>query len=451
MKEQSDFERLVADQLASAAVGVPPESAIDDTIARAGGSRRLPEWLALIKEPPMRSNSNLAVGSPTVRVMAILSATLLLALALAAAGAGVQRLLAADGPIIVAQDGSGTAETIAEAVAMAEDGDEILVRPGTYVEAVTIDKDITVSGDGPLEEIVITAPEDGPEADISPDWFGTEPFAIQLLDTPATVSNLTLRGQRSVVHATGGSPTVTGLHLDSVGTAYRGGGHAGGNSIMVNAGSTATISGNTLTDGGPIGVFDLSAPLIEANTLTGGPHMWGGYGDGAVIRANTIDGSFVRGILVRNPAEMTIEGNTISNPGSNGLEVRGGPTAVVDNSISDASMAAVAVSGRGEVTVRGNELEDNGVGISWAAEEGVIEQNAVDGNKAGIVVSTGSPIVRDNAVEGSDARGIAVLNLAAPVLSGNTSCGNGENLYIADLATLEDDGTNEICEDAATE
>lgn len=399
----------------------------------------------------MRTNSHLAVGSPTVRVVAILTATLLLALTLAAAGAGVQRLLAANGPIIVAQDGSGTVETIAEAIAMAEAGDEVLIRPGTYVEAVVIDKDITVSGDGPREEIVITAPEDGPEADISPDWFGTEPYAIQLLDTSATLSNATLAGERAVVHATGGSPTITGLHFVEVGTPYEGGGAADGNSIMVNAGSTATISGNTLTDGGPIAVFDLSAPVIEGNTLLGGPHIWGGHGDGTVIRGNTIDGSFVRAILVRNPAAITIEGNTISNPGSHGLEVRGGLPAVLDNSISGASVAAVIVGGVGEATLRGNQLSDSGVAISWNESDGLVEQNAVEGNRAGIVIGSGSPVLRDNTVEGSEARGIAVLGGASPALSGNTSCGNGENLHVVPEATLEDDGTNEICEDAANE
>jgi hypothetical protein len=126
MNQQSDFERLVADQLASAGVGLPPGSAIEDTISRAGGSRRLPEWLALIKESPMRTNSHLAVGSPTVRVAAVFAATLLLALSLAVAGAGVQRLLAA-GPIVVAQDGSGDYTTITEAVSAATDGQEFQV------------------------------------------------------------------------------------------------------------------------------------------------------------------------------------------------------------------------------------------------------------------------------------------------------------------------------------
>ncbi|MFV2064668.1 MAG: hypothetical protein ACC726_14335, partial [Chloroflexota bacterium] len=42
----------------------------------------------------------------------------------------------------VAADGSGDFGTIAEAVAAAVDGDTVLVQPGTYTEAIVIDKDI---------------------------------------------------------------------------------------------------------------------------------------------------------------------------------------------------------------------------------------------------------------------------------------------------------------------
>ena len=333
---------------------------------------------------------------------------------------------------------------------MAEDGDEILIRPGTYVEAVVIDKDITVSGEGPRDKIVITAPDGGPEAAIRDDRFRTEPYAVQLLRTSATLSNATLAGERSLVHATGGSPTVTGLHFVSVGTPGWLEDKAG-SSIMVSAGSTATIRDNTIAGGGSIAVFDLSEPIIEANTRVGGAHIWGGYGDGAVIRGNTIDGSLASGISLRNPASMTIEGNVISNPSSYGVEIRDGSPAVEDNTVSGASIAAVSVGGVGEATLRGNRLIGNGMAISWSGTEGLIERNAVEGNRAGIVIAGGSPVVRDNTVEGTETRGIAVLGGATPILSGNTSCDNGRNLYIVDGAAPEDDGTNEICEDAVTE
>ena len=453
MNEQTDFERLVADQLASAGVGMPPRSAIEDTITRAGGTRRLPEWLALIKESPMRTNNHLAVGSPTVRVVAIMAVTMLLALALAAAGAGAQRLLAAESPIVVAQDGSGDYTTIAAAVAAAADGDEIAIRPGTYVEAVTIEADIALIGDGAVDEIVVTAPEDGPTSaiDVAAGDWDQEPYALLLLDTEATLSGFALRGAGAVVIANGGSPVLSGLHVDGVGRAYEGGGGSSGNSIVINGGSTATVRGNTISDGGPIGVFDLSEPLIEANTLLGGPHIWGGYGDGAVIRGNTIDGSFAQAIYVGDMASPVIESNTITHPGQNGINVSYGSPAVLDNTISDAGVGVI-VTGPSEPTISANSLVDNNIAINWSGGDGgLVEQNAVSGGKAGIVVGAGSPVVRDNTVEGVEARGIVVLRGASPILSRNTSCDNGENLVILEGATPEDDGTNQVCGDATAE
>ena len=138
MSEQSSFERLVADQLASAGMGKPPDSAVEDTISRAGDTRRDPRWLAMLKEPPMRTNSQLTVGSPTVRVAAVMLATLLLVVALAAVGVAGHRLLAADATIVVDQSGAGDYTTIAEAVAVAQDGNEILIKPGTYDESIDI-------------------------------------------------------------------------------------------------------------------------------------------------------------------------------------------------------------------------------------------------------------------------------------------------------------------------
>ena len=48
-------------------------------------------------------------------------------------------------------------------------------------------------------------------------------------------------------------------------------------------------------------------------------------------------------------------------------------------------------------------------------------------------------------------RGLTCACWRSCARTGNTSCDNGENLYVVDLATLQDDGTNEICEDAVTE
>ena len=156
MNDQKSFERFLSERFDDVGPGRRmPDAAHNDLLSRVGQKRQRPQWLALIKEPPMRISSGLAVGSPTARVAAIMVATLLIALTIAGAGIAGSRLLAADGTIVVDPDGDGTVTTITAAVERAKDGDTILVRPGVYTEAIVIDKDITLSGDGDREAIII--------------------------------------------------------------------------------------------------------------------------------------------------------------------------------------------------------------------------------------------------------------------------------------------------------
>jgi parallel beta-helix repeat protein len=401
----------------------------------------------------MRISSTLAVGSATARIAAIVAATLLIGAAVAGAGIAGARILGADGAIVVDQSGGGDFRIIAEAVAAAADGDTILVRPGTYIEAIVVDKDITLTGDGPVADIVITAPDDGPTAVLSPSWGSeADSFAVQLLDTGAELSKLTFRGQGSTVIATGGAPTISGLVLEGVGWPYEGQNSARGNGIAVNGGSMATLKDNVLEGGGPIGIFDLSEPLIEGNTLVNGPHIWGGFGDGTVIRGNTITGPFVRGIGLFDSTSPLVEGNTISGAGQTGVEIGAGGPRVSGNAIIGSGVFAINVTrayGLAAVpAISGNTLTGNASGIAWSTGGGTIEGNTIREGTAGIVISGGAPLVSDNTVEGLERRGLVIGSGASPTLSGNTSCGNGENLWVAEGATPIIDDTNEICEDA---
>ncbi len=98
MNERIDFERIVASHIAGEGVAPPDDPFYDELLARAERHGQRPRWLALIKEPPMRTSSHLAVGSPTARLGAILITMLLLAATVVGAGAAGQRLLAADEP-----------------------------------------------------------------------------------------------------------------------------------------------------------------------------------------------------------------------------------------------------------------------------------------------------------------------------------------------------------------
>jgi len=458
MNDDFRFERLFEDGLHELAPRRAPDRLRTKVKAETSEVRPRARWLALIKEPPMRINSRTAAGSPTARVAAIMVATLLATLLVISAGVAGARLLAADGPIVVDQSGGGHYTTIFEAVAAAKDGDEILVKPGTYVEAVVVDKDVTLRGDGPVEDIVITAPEDGPTFAIEDGGFYMDPYAILLQDTDANLSDLTFSGEPSEVIASGGAPSLEGLVFDHTGYSFDGSSTSpAGSSIVINRGSAATVRGNTITGGGPIGIFDGSEPLVDGNTLSGGPHIYGfGFGDGAVVSNNTIEGALVRGIGAFNGSgSFLIEGNTIIADGpsvagtagraQSGIDIEAGSPTVRGNSVTGAASRGIYVTAAG-TSVDSNQLSGNEIGIMFHAGDGTVSNNVVRGGQSGITIGAGAALVTGNDVEGAETHGLVVIN-GSPVLRDNHSCGNGENLFTADAATPDIDDSNEICQD----
>ena len=412
-----------------------------------------------------------------------------LVLAMASAGLIGSGTAGADNTLVVAQDGSGSHATIAEAVAAAQAGDTVLVRPGTYTEAVTIEVDISLRGEGRREDIVIVAPDRAPAPVSGHLGDEHETCALFLRATHATISDLSVRGEASVVVAREGAPTLTRLLFDSVGiTETSPDDGSDGASIVIDGGSSAVVRDNELAGGGPIAVYEGSTPLIEANRLTGGPRIFGVFGDAAVIRGNAIADTPARpSIILWEGAEMLVEGNTIVHAGREGIGVRAGsPTirgnmisgattdgilmreadaapVIVDNVIEDVGQVGISVAGgtprlegntisraaffgisvtgtsaAGEpVVIVGNALRDNGTAIAWNAPEGMIADNDVTGGRDGILIAVGSPAVTGNRIEDVEGRAIFVAAGASPTLSGNATCGNGEDIVLAAGAITE--------------
>ena len=476
MNREYDLEHEIASVLAERAPVRPPEHLLNSVISSARRKRQVPRWYALLKEPTMHFDSRLAVGSPTARVAAIMVATLLLALLTLGAGIAGTRLLAADSAIVVAQDGSGTVTTITEAVAMAQDGDTILVRPGTYAEAVIIEQDVTLMGDGPAEEIVVEAPEDGSTAPTG-DLLGARPdasYALLLQDVDSTVSGITFRGEPSRVHAKGGSPVLQELIFEGVGQSYTGRSYVNGGAL-VSGGTNATIRDCLFEGGNGVISYDASEPLVTDNVLTEGANIGGHYGDGAVIRGNQIIGGLSDGIGITQPTTAVIEGNTISDTptgiavGTGGSSYVGVDPIVRANSVSGArtgitvgsgaaptiegntlvanSDTGISLSRAGAATVTGNDLTDNDVGIAVFGSDAWVEGNTVRSGVTGVVISgDATAALTGNTIEGATESGLLIRQQASPTLTDNRICDNGTNLVVEEGAEpiMED---NDICPD----
>ena len=481
----------------STAVGTPPlpDEFYDVARARVASTRRRPRWLARITEPAMRTSSGVTVGSPTVRFGAIMIATLLLTLAVAGAGlAGIRILegpapivvdpivvepivvdspapIAVD-PIVVDPNGLGDFTTIAEAVEEAQDGDTIHVRPGTYIEAVTITRDIALLGDGPREEIIIEAPAEGPSTLV--DDGRAVRHAILIDGSEATVSGLTLRGTDSAVQARGGEPTIEGLRFEAVGqphvTLH---GRSFPNAIIASEGSRALISENILVDSGPIAIYDDSRPIVLDNELIDGASIIAfTSSDDAVIRGNSISGALLRGIGTYGTGNVLIQGNTITAAAAEGIYV--GDGTVLDNTVRDSAIGIWVAPAAAEPKIQGNvlrgnsigiqtegesanmivlknELVDNRTGIRIAGTDGHYERNTVAGGQTGIaILGSASPTLLDNIVESSETSGLFIGRIASPTLDGNQICAMaaGEHVVHEDAGQTAIDATNTICTDA---
>jgi Periplasmic copper-binding protein (NosD) len=461
MNDNDRFERFVADRFTDEHSGRPSYDALHhDIITRAGQLRQRPRWLALIKEPPMRYASHPVAGSTTARVAAIAIATFLLALMLAGAGLAGSRLLAAAAPIIVDQHDPGAVQTITEAVAMAQDGDTVLVRPGVYPESVVIDKDITLKGDGEREAVVIEVGDDGPTYDGF--WYDPSPYGILFDQSDAEVSGLTVRllspwdgsvGPTGFV-AKGGDPLIHDVYADHP----RDGEPecCAGPSVYIHGGSSATVEDSLLE--GLVFVQDESPATIEDNVI--GWYMVVDAGGAAVdVLGNTMDGVSYVGtgriegnqVALRDDHEPDVDYNGIHlATGSLGVPAEGRWT-VADNDVRGVLRGiwvATPVAG----TIARNTLADNDIGmnLSGTGTGYTAEDNSVAGGRAGIVVASGEVTLSGNSVDGASGTGLAIFERAAATLRGNHVCDNGTNLN--DLSESSDiDDSNEICEDPPAE
>ena len=287
-------------------------------------------------------------------------------------------------------DGSGDHDfrTITAAVAAASAGDTIVVRPGTYRESVTIDKDITLRGRD-RDRVIIeyghrceedpdtehhSCPDDTPVYD---GFLGRQRvFGILLDSTDARISGLTFRSKLDGssngwgVVVRGGAPTVGNI-------AYKGRAQGGG--LIVHGGSSALIRDSELGatvirvgERSPVTVEDSVFEFIIVNTSssgrTGGP---------ATIRGNRTRGIAFNGAALVEGNELVGSEDYRDQAFGSGIDVEGGDGWTIrDNVVRDFSDAtAIMVAPRATGTIYRNTLTDNRIGISVGRSNSVIESN----------------------------------------------------------------------------
>ena len=304
--------------------------------------------------------------------------------------------------LIVDAAGNGDYRTIASAVLGARPQDTIVVRPGTYKEPITIDRDVQIVGEGGRSIVIVEgvpdgydpvswAPPQGRQAARevpSPTW-APPPGGRSRVNGEGAPEAKSSSGLFGFFSFRAGSATLTGLTIRVVGI-----GPAG----------TAT---------GAIEVL-AGTPVIEDCDLTssaGSAVYILGAGANPVIRNCTIRNGKGVGVTVQYKALGTIEKCVISGNAYAGVEIKTG----------------------GNPTVRNCEIRDgkqDGV-LVWEQGQGTIENCVISGNAyAGVgIISGGNPTVRDCEIrEGKDA-GVMVYDQGQGTFTGNTLTGNARGAW----------------------
>jgi hypothetical protein len=356
---------------------------------------------------------------------------------------------------VVAADGSGDFTTIGEAVAAAAEGDTVLVKPGQYAEVVLVDKDITLQGDGPRKEVVISFPEGGPN---DPDWGF--PITLVVRDSQATITALTILtpSKGGAVLVNGGSPTFEDVSVENVpdgmGTFNLGEGTSAivrdsswdgfwmiDDSPVILEGNTiagfgrlfgpdaATISGNAFLAGADVHVHGL-AGLIEGNE----------FSDATITVESGSDGDGESAVTVRGNTFHDVKWNGSHGQAAILVQDSGSTTDIVNNVITG-SDTAVSVAFGSAATISGNDLRDNRAALVVGSSDVDIDGNTIMGNGTGLRL--GKTIEKDDA-------GLHAGDAARPTVNGNTFCDNEIDLELPkdEPNSITLDG-NEVCAAAA--
>lgn len=349
------------------------------------------------------------------------------------------------GTLRVDQRGHGDHRTLAEALAAATPGTQILVNAGVYVETASLSvPGVEIRGEGQREDIVVRAPEGEP--------------AVIVTATSTHVSGLTLqtttkRGRlRRLMTARSACIEVRQGSVQVEACAFTGGAGPG---LTVHPNAHVSLADSIIAraNGAGVSFMPSSSGTLERNGISecAGAGVLIRAEVEATLRRNRIHDNRGTGITVQGPAGGVFEDNDISANEQPGIVVVSGNPTFRNNAIHDGkqrgvhvylagrgvfegnrivgnAMPGFAVTGGGDPTVRNNTISEGGSCGVLVADNGTgtFEGNDIGANtSSGIEVRKGGdPVVRDNRVHDGKAAGIFVHTNGRGTFEANDIFGN---------------------------
>ena len=261
--------------------------------------------------------------------------------------------------LVVDQTGQGDFRAIGEAIrASVVPGMLITVKPGIYREALVIDRDVEIVGEGDLARIVVEA---------------TDTDAITVTADRAMVRNLTVRAVGSgdtsgAVWVQWGRVVIDGCDLTSA---------IGAVVYITGKDSAPVIRDCQIRDGkgSGVNVRDQGQGTIEQCVISGNAFagVQIGKGGNPTVRDCQIRDGKGSGLNVSDQGQGTIEKCVISGNAYAGVQIRTGGNPTVRNcEIRDGQGSGVFVLDQGQGTFTGNTLTGNPSG-AWVIQAGAWE------------------------------------------------------------------------------
>ncbi len=253
--------------------------------------------------------------------------------------------------LIVDASQQGDFAKISDAIKSASPGDRIMVRPGSYNEAIVLDKAVEIIGEGKREDIVISFCN----------------YCVAMIRTPkGKFSNLTLKQlggkNMSCINIRAGGCEVDSCEISSAesnGIDISGNAeprikrchihHCGMAGISVEDSSAPVIEGNKICNVKFSGIIvrGASSPTIRKNriyeSMQGGIYIYGS--STGLILNNKIYNNTYSGIAIKDGSRPIVKLNTIAKNGHFGIEVfKGGGCIIDDNNVFDNKVDNIDVS-----------------------------------------------------------------------------------------------------------
>lgn len=318
---------------------------------------------------------------------------------------------------------------IDDAVAHAEDGDRVIVRPGTYRRPVVVDRAIRLEGDGPVATIRLRP-------------VGGEALGVAV--SGATVSGLDIcpgdvgndGDAWSAVAVHDASVTIQDCVLSS---------HLGA-TVWVGGPSSRTVLRRCSLDGGSqnaVWVVEEGRAELEACEVIG--HRWPmsvtGEHTSLTIRDSVIMDNRDDGVGATDGATLVMERTTVARNAGHGILLGDATPAsrIEDCTVEENAAIGIVVIGVRGARILGNRVRRNDVGIviAWGAAP-TIDGNELSDNGTGIGVrgDRTDPIIKSNTIVGEARAGFIVDKGAAGRLEGNriSACG-GAGIWVDDAGT----------------